>query len=33
MQNVAYESGGQTVNITYGAVSGIELRSPNGFEV
>ncbi len=33
VQNVAYTSGGQIINITYGAVSGIELRSPNGFEV
>ena len=33
VQNVTYSSGGQTINITYGAVSDIELRNPNGFEV
>jgi len=33
VQNVAYRNGGQTINITYGAVSGIELRGSNGFEV
>jgi hypothetical protein len=33
VQNVAYSSGGQTISITYGAVSGIELRNPAGFEV
>ncbi len=33
VQNVAYSSGGQTINITYGAVSGIELRNTTGFEV
>jgi hypothetical protein len=33
VQSVAYSSGGQTVNITYTAVSNIELRNPNGFEV
>jgi sialate O-acetylesterase len=31
--NVAYSTGGQTVNITYTAVSGLDLRNPNGFEV
>ncbi len=33
VQNVAYSSGSQTVNITYTAVSSIDLRNPNGFEV
>ena len=33
VQNVAYSSGGSTVDITYTAVSSIELRNPNGFEV
>ena len=33
VQNVAYSTGSQTVNITYTAVSSIELRNPNGFEV
>ncbi len=33
VQNIAYSSGTSTVNITYTAVSGIELRNPNGFEV
>ncbi len=33
VQNVGYSSGGQTISITYGAVSGIELRNPAGFEV
>jgi hypothetical protein len=33
VQNVDYSSGGQTISITYGAVSGIELRNPTGFEV
>jgi sialate O-acetylesterase len=33
VQNVAYTSGGSTVDITYTAVSSIELRNPNGFEV
>ncbi len=33
VQNVAYSPGGQTVNITYTAVSSIDLRSSNGFEV
>ncbi len=33
IQNVAYSSGGQTINITYTAVSSIELRNTNGFEV
>jgi len=33
VQNVVYSTGSQTVNITYTAVSNIELRNPNGFEV
>jgi hypothetical protein len=33
VQNVAYSTGGSTVDITYTAVSSIELRNPNGFEV
>ncbi len=32
-QTVAYSNGSQTVNITYTAVSNIELRNPDGFEV
>jgi hypothetical protein len=33
VQTVIYSSGSQTVNITYTAVSDIELRNTNGFEV
>jgi sialate O-acetylesterase len=33
VQNVAYSNGSQTINITYTAVSSIELRNPIGFEV
>jgi hypothetical protein len=33
VQTVAYSSGGQTISITYGAVSDIELRNSAGFEV
>ncbi len=33
VQTVVYSTGSQTVNITYTAVSSIELRNPNGFEV
>ncbi len=33
VQNVAYTSGGSTVEITYTGASSIELRNPNGFEV
>jgi len=33
VENVAYSTGSQTVNITYTAVKDIELRDPNGFEV
>ncbi len=33
VQNVAYSNGSQTVNISYTAVSNIDLRNTNGFEV
>jgi hypothetical protein len=33
VQNVGYLTGGSTVEITYTAVSSIDLRNPNGFEV
>lgn len=33
VQNVSYATGSRSVNITYRAVSSIELRNPNGFEV
>jgi sialate O-acetylesterase len=33
VQTVAYSTGGETVNLTYTAVSSIELRNPIGFEV
>jgi hypothetical protein len=33
VQNVAYSTGSETMNITYTAVSSIDLRNPNGFEV
>ena len=33
VDNVDYVSGGSTVNITYRAVSSIELRNPKGFDV
>ena len=33
VQNIAYSNGSSTINITYTAVSSIELRNPNGFEV
>ncbi len=33
VQNVAYSTGSSIVNITYTAVSSIDLRNPNGFEV
>jgi hypothetical protein len=33
VQSVAYSPGGQTINVTYTAVSSIELRNSNGFEV
>jgi hypothetical protein len=33
VENVVYVSGGSTINITYTAVSGLELRNSSGFEV
>jgi hypothetical protein len=33
VQNVAYSNGSETVNITYTAVSDLELRNSNYFEV
>jgi hypothetical protein len=33
VQNVTHLAGVETINITYTAVSSIELRNPNGFEV
>jgi len=33
VESVTYSSGSQTVNITYTAVSNIELRNANGFDV
>jgi sialate O-acetylesterase len=33
VQNVEYTPGGQTLNVTYTAVSSIELRNPSGFDV
>ena len=33
VDHVDYSSGSQTLNITYRAVSSIDLRNPNGFEV
>ncbi len=33
VQNVVYSTGSKTVNITYTAVSNIELRNSNGFDV
>jgi hypothetical protein len=33
VENVAYTSGGRTVNITYTAVSGLDQRNTAGFEV
>ncbi len=33
VQNVTYTNGSSVVNITYTAVSSIEVRNPNGFEV
>ncbi len=33
VQHAAYSAGGQTVEITYTAVSSIELRNSYGFEV
>ncbi len=33
VQNVTHLANSETINITYTAVSSIELRNPNGFEV
>ncbi len=33
VQNVAYSTGAQTIDITYTATSGLDLRNQNGFEV
>ncbi len=33
VENVAYSTGSKTINITYTAVTDIELRNKNGFEV
>ncbi len=33
IENITYSAGSQTVNITYGSVSNIDLRNRNGFEV
>jgi hypothetical protein len=33
VQNISYSNDSNTINITYTAVSSIELRNPNGFEV
>ncbi len=33
VENVVYSNGSSTVNISYTAVSNIELRNPNGFDV
>ncbi len=33
VQNITYLAGNEIINITYTAVSSIELRNPNGFEV
>lgn len=33
VENIAYSSGSPTINITYTAVSSMDLRSPHGFEV
>ncbi len=33
VQSVAYAPGSRTVNVTYTAVSSIELRNPAGFDV
>ncbi len=33
VSNVTYSTGSATINITYTAVTNIELRNPNGFEV
>ncbi len=33
VSNVTYSTGSATINVTYTAVTNIELRNPNGFEV
>ena len=33
VENIAYSTGSATLNITYTAVSDIEIRNSNGFEV
>ena len=33
VQNIDYYVGSKTINITYTAVSNIDLRNPNGFEI
>ncbi len=33
VSNVAYSTGSATINVTYTAVTNIELRNPNGFDV
>lgn len=33
VENIAYSTGSSTLNITYTAVSDIEIRNSNGFEV
>jgi hypothetical protein len=33
VSNVSYFTGGATINVTYTAVTNIELRNPNGFAV
>lgn len=33
VQNITYSTADPTINITYGAVSSMELRNPIGFEV
>ncbi len=33
VQNVVHSSDSKIVNVTYTAVSNIDIRSPNGFEV
>jgi hypothetical protein len=33
VQSIAYTTGAPTLSITYTAVTNIELRNPNGFEV
>lgn len=33
VQNIVHSTGSKTINITYTAVSNIDLRNPNGFEI